>query len=95
MISLDSYPLRQIDGGFNETNGQQSRCSGFRDTPHMNGGTVRVNSFLQAFQERALVGSTQVSKPGATTQFRALTNNSSRRQKASWRFAVKFGGGAA
>ena len=61
----------------------------------MNGGIVQVMRSLQVYEEGAFTGITQDSKPGATRKFRALTNSSSRRQKASRRFAVKFSGGAA
>jgi len=92
--SARSLP-RQIDGGPRSAKGQLISHSGFRDSPHMSGGIVQVMCSLQAYEEGAFSGTTQDIKPSATGKFHALTNSSSRRQKALRRFAVKFGGGAA
>jgi len=86
---------RHNDGGSRIAKRQLSSRSGFRDRPHTNGGIVQVMWSLQDYEEGASTGISQDSKPGATRKFRALTNSSSRRQKALRRFAVKFSGSAA
>jgi len=85
----------QIDGGLRSANEKMISCRGFSNSPNMNGGLVQTMCLLQAYEEGAFTGMVQDSTPGATVRFRALTNSSSRHQKALRRFAVKFSGSAA
>ena len=86
---------RHNDGGPGLARRHSISYIGFRDSTQIKGGIVQVMCSLHAFEEGEFCGTTQDSKPGSTGGFLALTNSSSRRQKASRRFAVKFGNGAA
>ena len=86
---------RHNDGGPGLARRHSISHCGFRDSTQINGGIVQVMCSLHAYEEWEFCGNTQDSQPDAIGEFRALTNSSSRRQKASRRFAVKFSGGAA